>query len=208
MFTYNSQKLRTLEKQIEQNFIIYQNKFEELKSISLEIDTLNSEVDKLNLLTAYFNKIVDSKRKEIIDKVIGMVSFGLQSVMEDNTIKLVVEPKMQRNQKFYTFLLEKNGNRSSILNYVGGGVVNLLVFLLHVVLLTVSSNRKFLILDEPFAALSSNYRENIGEFLKLLRDKTGIQFLIISHQTEIDEAAEILYQIRQIGDEIRFVKIK
>lgn len=205
---YNKAELENLRTTVGRNFTIYQSKFDELNSASSELITLRSDFDKLNLLTAYFNKIVDSKRKEIIDKVINLVSFGLQTVLEDSTVRLMVSSKIQRNQKFYSFTLEQNGRETSIVNAVGGGVINLLSFLLHVVLLAVSSNRKILILDEPFSAVSENYRENIGEFLKLLAEKTNIQFIIVSHQNEINEAADVLYNIRSVNGEVKYIRTK
>ena len=63
-------------------------------------------------------------------------------------------------------------------------------------------------LDEPFRGVSKDYRENLGEFLKYLSEKLGIQFLIVSHQVEIDTAADMLYEIRKIDGEVQILPVE
>lgn len=197
---------KELKAKIDTNFSVYQLKQQELKDTHTQILNTSIEIQNLSLITAFFNKIVDTKRKEIIERIINLVSFGLQSIMEDPTLKLCISESMQRNQKTYSFSVSKNGNNVSIMDGSGGGIINLISFLLHVVFLSISSNRKFLVLDEPFANLSVNYRENIGTFLKLLAEKTGIQFLIVSHQDEVNELADVLYTIKDTPSGVQFIK--
>ena len=200
-------ELKELQREIDRDFGIYQSKFQDLEHAQKEYKRLEKEQDELNLTMAYFNKLVDSKRKEIMDKVVGLVTYGLQSVFQNPTMKLVVRERLQRNQKFYTLAISIDGVETDDWNSASGGVVDVLSFMLRVVLLSVSSNRKFVVLDEPFKGLSKGYRENLGTFLNLLADKLGIQFLIVSHQDEINSAADALYEIRNIEGESKILRV-
>lgn len=200
-------KLMQLQREIDRDFGIYQSKFEDLHRAQEGIAEITKKQDELALLMAYFNKLVDSKRKETMDKVVNLVSFGLQSVFKDNSIKLVVHTRTQRNQKFYTLAVSIGGVETEDFDACSGGVVNVLSFMLRVVMLSISSRRRFLVLDEPFPGLSKEYRDNLGEFLKLLAEKLDMQFLIVSHQPEIDEAADYLYEIKKIDGEVQILPV-
>lgn len=201
-------ELKDLQREIDREFGIYQSKFHDLEEAQIRYRELLKQQDALNLTMAYFNKLVDSKRKEIMDKVVGLVTYGLQSVFQNPTMKLMVKERIQRNQKFYTLAISIDGVETDDWNSASGGVVDVLSFMLRVVLLSVSSNRKFLVLDEPFKGLSKGYRENLGDFLRLLSDQLGIQFLIVSHQAEIDSAADKLYEIRSIEGESKILPVE
>ena len=79
--------------------------------------------------------------------------------------------------------------------------------MLRVVFLVISSNRRFLVLDEPFSGLSIEYRENLIDFLKLVAERFDIQLFIVTHISEINAAATNLYQIRKINDEVTLIPI-
>lgn len=200
-------ELMELQRVIDRDFGIYQSKFKDLEEAQKRYRELQVEQDSLSLTMAYFNKLVDSKRKEIMDKIIGLVTYGLQSVFEDPTMKLIVKERIQRNQKFYTLAVSIDGVETEDWENSSGGIVDVLNFMLRVVLLSVSSNRKFLALDEPFKGLSKNYRERLGDFLKLLADELNMQFLIVSHQAEIDSAADMLYEIRKVDGEVKILRV-
>lgn len=191
-------ELQQLQREIDRDFGVYQSKFKDLEKAQIKFKELQKEQDDLNLTMAYFNKLVDSKRKEVMDKVVGIVTYGLQTVFQNPTMKLVVKERMQRNQKFYTLGISIDGVETDDWNSASGGVVDVTSFMLRVVLLSVSSNRRFLVLDEPFKGLSKGYRENLGDFLRSLSEKMGIQFFIVSHQQEIDSAATNLFEIKQV----------
>ena len=185
---------------------IFKFKEEEITRLENEKVELQQLSDNLTLIMGYLNKLVDTKRSEVIDKIINLVSYGLQSILEDATYKLILEEKEQRNQKVYSFFIEHSGLKTPILNSVGGGIINLLSLLFHVVLLSVSSKSKTLILDEPFANLSVSYRERTADFIKQLSEKMGIQFIIVSHEEEIVEAADVSYTIADKNGKVQFIR--
>ena len=201
-------KLATVQRDIEREFDLYQIKFSELEKAQEEYRNIQKRQDDLAIVMAYMNKLIDKKRKEIMDKVVSLVSYGLQSVFDDPTMKLVVNERLQRNQKFYTLAIEIDGVRTENWDSLSGGVRDISKFMLRVVFLVVSSKRKFICLDEPFRGVSIEYREKLGEFIRMLAHKLGVQFLIVSHQVEIDSAADSLWTIRKVDGEVNLFQLQ
>ena len=208
MLSVSEEQINNLCNSIDRDYAIYQSKFNDILAAETNIQVIKKEQQNLTVLLAYFNKIVDSRKKEVIDKIKSLVSFGLQSILEDPGISLDIKFRMQRGQKYYSFVLIKDGEEDDLTDGVGGGVLDLCCFLLHVVFLSVTSNTKFLVLDEPFSALSQEYRENIGEFLQQLNEKLGIQFLIISHNAETEYFADAIYEIARAGKSSKLKRVK
>lgn len=191
--------LSELQRKIERDFDVYQTKFQDMKKAQDALVDIKQQQDDLNVILAYFNKLVDKKKREVMDKVVGVVSSGLKTVFDDETMELKVNERIQRNQKIYSISIVIDGVETEDWNAASGGVRNVVVFMLRVVFLAISSNRKFLALDEPFPGLSTEYRENLALFLRTLAEKFNMQFLIVSHQAEIDVSADKLYEIRRIN---------
>ena len=145
---------------------------------------------------AMFNKLIDEKRKQTMDKIVNVVSYGLQKVFENPEMKLVVTEKMQRNQKFYVLgYSDGGGGVSTQWDEASGGVRDVVILMLKVIFLTISSNRRFLVMDESFVGLDAQRRENLIEFLNELTAKFDVQFFFVSHLDDLNAAATDLFKI-------------
>lgn len=191
----------------EREYDLFQARFKELEEAQKNKQDVQKQQDSLNLVLAYFNKLIDKKRSEIKDRVVNLVSYGLQTVFKNPSMHLVVKERLQRNQKFYTIAVSIDGVETESWMDASGGVRDMIVFMFRIVFLAISSNRRFLVLDEPFKGLSKDYRENLGEFIIYLSEQFNVQFLIVSHQTEIDAAADALYEIRKVNGDTMILPV-
>lgn len=201
------QEVNSICNQIDVDYKVYKIKEEELTSLISKKQDLISLGDDLVLLSSFLNKLVDSRRDGIIEKITSLISFGLNSILDREGMELKLDSRLQRGRQFYQFRLIDNGMEVDPLKSCGGGVINILSILLRIVVLSMSSNRKFLVIDEGFANLSANHREKAVDFLKLAADKLGVQFLIVTHQDELKEAADVLYEIKEKDGYSIFKKI-
>lgn len=201
------QEVNSICNQIDVDYKVYKIKEEELTSLISKKQDLISLGDDLVLLSSFLNKLVDSRRDGIIEKITSLISFGLNSILDREGMELKLDSRLQRGRQFYQFRLIDNGMEVDPLKSCGGGVINILSILLRIVVLSMSSNRKFLVIDEGFANLSANHREKAVDFLKLAAEKLGVQFLIVTHQDELKEAADILYEIKEKDGYSIFKKI-
>lgn len=203
----NYQEVNSICNQIDVDYKVYKIKEEELTSLISKKQELITLGDDLVLLSSFLNKLVDSRRDDIIEKITSLISFGLNSILDRQGMELKLDSRLQRGRQFYQFRLIDNGMEIDPLKSCGGGVINILSILLRIVILSMSSNRKFLVIDEGFANLSANHREKAVDFLKLAAQKLGVQFLIVTHQEELKEAADMLYEIKERDGYSIFKKI-
>jgi len=69
----------------------------------------------------------------------------------------------------------------------GGGVIQVTSFILHAYALGFSSADKILILDEPFAQISKEYKPVLALLVRELTDKLNFQFILVSHDEDMME---------------------
>jgi len=200
-------ELQNIQRQIDMEFGIYQSKFADLENARQSIRDVTAQQDDMGMVLALFNKLVDEKRKQTMDRIVAVVSYGLQKVFDNPDIKLVVTEKMQRNQKFYVIGYDDgSGGVSTQWDEASGGVRDVVILMLKVIFLTISSNRRFLVMDESFSGLDQDRRENLIEFLHELADRFGVQFFFVSHLDDLNAAATDLFKIQKSGTGVSIQK--
>ena len=70
----------------------------------------------------------------------------------------------------------------------GGGVVDVAAFALRLSCYLIMSPRPepVIILDEPFRFVSKEYQGQVAELLEELSAKLGLQFVIVTHEEELE----------------------
>lgn len=126
----------------------------------------------------------------------SVVSYGL-SVVFGEPYELNIDSKVSRGVASTELTLTKSGLRTPIKNAKGGSVLNVLSFLFHTILTTSSKPRlrPILVLDEPFSHVSAEYRPQVCALLRELCHRLGLQMIIVSHEEELLEAADVAYLV-------------
>jgi len=173
---------------------------EELKQSEVDVEGIRVYRNTVLLSRDILSKIAKMKREETTQKIEKIVSHGLQTVLKDMSTKFkIIEHQTEKNIN-YKFALEGKGYTSEdIRNEKGGGIQNLVSFMLTVILSIMldAKQTRFFVFDEKFAQLSRNYLPAAGALMRELADRMGCQFLLISHQTELEEYADVVYEFVQ-----------
>jgi len=173
---------------------------QELSDSERDVEIVRSHRNTIQLSRDILSKIAKLKREETTQKIEKIVSHGLQSVLKDPSVQFkIIEHQTEKNIN-YKFALEGKGYTSEdIRNEKGGGVQNLVSFILTVILsLMLDPNQtRFFVFDEKFAQLSRNYLPAAGSLMRELADRLGCQFLLVSHQTELESHADVVYEFTQ-----------
>lgn len=140
------------------------------------------------------------RRQELRDRVEGLITRGLRAVFERQDIQFVletrqnmmatsIEPKLRT--EFRGRIIE-----TEILDGHGGGVADLVAFLLRVVVLTLSRPRvaPVMVLDESFRHVSPQYLRGVAVLLRELNRTAGVQFILVTHKPELLDAADVIYR--------------
>jgi DNA repair exonuclease SbcCD ATPase subunit len=154
------------------------------------------EEEKAQLIKAVIvlDRAVSIVSSNGIGKIEGIVSDGLRQVFDNDKIGLLIEKKEGARGNSYRLLIQKGETVGNPMDSFGGGVQNVVAFLLRVILIKRFKLAPFIALDEQFSNVSSEYQPKVSGMLKTL-SKLGFTIFCISHQPTITAAADIIYDV-------------
>lgn len=122
----------------------------------------------------------------------GIVTDAIKFVYGDE-YSFEMDSEIKRNQPEIHFFVVIGGQRYSIRNDdIGGGVVDVIAFALRVTLWALQDQQtdNVLILDEPLKNVDSERLVLVGEMIKKLSRDLNLQFIMVTHETQLAEAAD------------------
>ena len=142
------------------------------------------------------NIVAKDTQQQLEMRITNIVTMALAAVFPDPyEFKLVFNER--RNQTEADLLLVRNGEELSPVDGAGGGVLDVVSFALRIAVLLMSGYRRVIILDEPFRHLSADLQSKASEMMKMLSDKLGIQFIMVSHEEGIIDCADNIINIKK-----------
>lgn len=170
------------------------------KEVKEEIAQLQKEITLLDQSSIVLNSIGEERQLKAQDTIEQLVTRGLQQIFDDSLSFHIVQSVKAKSASVEfvvrTTLADGGVVDTPVMDARGGGLAATIGFLLRVVILLLKGQGKdnILILDETFAHVSDEYLEGVGEFLRELVDKTGIQIVMVTHQPVFSEYADAVYR--------------
>jgi ABC-type branched-subunit amino acid transport system ATPase component len=137
-------------------------------------------------------------QQQLVYHISDVTSIALESVFEE-PYKVILDFVERRGKTECDILFEKSGNKIDPMTASGGGVVDVTAFALRIASwsMKVPATRSIIVLDEPFKHLSKDLHARASEMIKLLSDKLGIQFIIITHEQALGHYADKVFEVKQ-----------
>lgn len=174
------------------------------QDVKAEIAELQTEITTLDKSGVVLNSIGEERQLKAQDTIEQLVTRGLQQIFDESLsfhIVQTVKAKAASVEFVVRTTLEGGGVVDTpVMDARGGGLAATIGFLLRVVILLLKrqADGNILILDETFAMVSDEYLEGVGEFLRELVEKTGIQILLVTHQPVFTEYADAVYRFSTV----------
>jgi DNA repair exonuclease SbcCD ATPase subunit len=161
---------------------------------------LNQEKeDNINSLDLV--RLTAQKTQFVLENSIKAVSNSALKCVFGDKYELGMDFNLKRNSnEIDIYLLEKGtNNRVKPTDACGGGVIDLLSMSLRITMWTLKRprTRPLLILDEPFKFLSRDLKPLAAEMIKNLSESLKIQMLIVSHEKDIIECSDKVFDLTQ-----------
>lgn len=139
----------------------------------------------------------------------AIVSEGLSQVFGEE-LEVRIETSTKADMSAIRFRLIKDGNEEDIMEGQGGGYINIIAFLLRVLLILAARPllRRLLILDEPFAHVSPEFRQSTAEMVQALIDRLDFQMVMVTQEWEYVEVADRAYKATLPAGGSRFDLLK
>jgi len=180
-----------------------------LKDLNSRIADLDKVVEELKFDTSIleevarlFQKFSEREHRNIQDKFEMLISYALSIIFEGQFKSFKFINSIERNQftikPVLTFMYEDKEVTTDIMSSHGGGVSNIVGFLLKLLVLVFQSKkyRPVLFLDESFANLSAEYVPLIAKVINKLVTELGkdLQIILVTHQKEFIDYADRVYR--------------
>lgn len=162
--------------------------------LTARIKQLEEEKAELVKAVGTIDRCVQIISSNGIGKIEGIVSDGLKRVFGNDDLGLFIEKKETARGNSYRLLVRKGDTVGNPMDSFGGGVQNVVAFLLRIILIKRFKLAQFIALDEQFSNVSAEYQPKVSEMLKVL-SKMGFTIFAISHQPTITAAADHIYEV-------------
>ncbi len=120
--------------------------------------------------------------------------------------RVVFEIKRGQTEARLTFL--KNGYEVNPIDASGGGPADLAAFALRIASWTLGKTNNVIILDEPFRFISKDISPRACEILAELSHRLALQFLVVTHNPDIIDVADRVFEVSQAPDGVSRVRVK
>lgn len=170
-----------------------QNKIQQIDNqISIESKKYDNNVKARDIVAA-INVIAQEKLANIIEE---LTTKALQTVF-DETYSFKIESKICRNKAEATLFVVIDGKEHSLKDDLGGGVIDVVSFSLRIIMWALDCKKRSntIILDEPARCVSRDKINLFGEMLQQMSKLLGIQFIIVSHESELISCADKAYNV-------------
>ncbi|MDY6957784.1 MAG: hypothetical protein SVK08_01370 [Halobacteriota archaeon] len=186
----------------------FKEKYDEKISATRNLRQYKTELEENSLLyenslkaRAVIQEIAQETQKELEFHISNLVTLALDIVFPDENIHFVTRFVQRRNKTECDLLFEENGNEYKPLDGSGYGAVDVAAFALRLALWTLDPSSEVMILDEPFRDVSPDLQSKVGEMLKTLSDRIGIQIIMVSHAEDVNIQADKTFVIKKSKDQ-------
>lgn len=195
-------------KQALSNFIKSKHQLEihtkHIQEYEKEIATIETKLDLVDKARVLLQATAEAKEYEIKACVESLVTQGLRAVFGRSDYRFVINLSVKRNRLNLDYWWEEalRGETVKIpLKAQSGGVVDVTVALLRIVFLSLFNDQsKFIILDEPFKHLSSEYLPSVATLLKKLRDMLDLQIILVTHKEELTHCGDKVFLVNKVNE--------
>jgi DNA repair exonuclease SbcCD ATPase subunit len=182
-------------------------KFREIQSRYLTLRTKQSNLkDQYNSLSekreetenlignsqralAIIQEVAQQTQQQLEFHISSLVTTAIEAV-NPNWPEFVVKITIRRNKTECDLLFREHGVDQRPKDSSGGGAKDIASFALRIAYWSLKKNRKTFILDEPFRNVDPTHHDKTSEMVKMLSDRLGVQIIMVSHQEDINVAAD------------------
>jgi len=169
-----------------------------LETARTDLQKSKNDLEAANGLKAVIQQVAKETQDKLRLRFEAIVQACLDAVFP-GSYKFMMEFLSRRGQVEVDMWLDHDGVRMDPLDSNGGGVVDVMSIALRLCCLTLSTNSKLLLLDEPFGHLRGEARERLGELLEIISERLNVQIFMVG-----DVAGNVIrgkeFRVSKVGD--------
>lgn len=143
-------------------------------------------------------KVAKLTQEELSYRLSDLATIAM-GVVFDDPYEIVVEFVERRGRTECDIKFMKGEEKETAVGRTGGGAKDIAAFALRIAVwgLYRGKKRPVFIMDEPFRNVSRDLQEQTSEMVKYVSDMLGLQFIIVSHDPNLIEHADRIFEVTQ-----------
>jgi DNA repair exonuclease SbcCD ATPase subunit len=170
----------------------------QLSKIEQQLIELKENYEASLKARAIIQDVGKQTQQQLEYHISSIVTTAIMSVFEEE-IEFKVEFVERRGKTECDFWFVKDGEKMNPVFSSGGGLLDITSFALRISFWHLNQNRNVMIFDEPMRFLSKELVPKAVEMVRMLSEKLGIQFIIVSHIEDFVEGADKNFRIEKGG---------
>ena len=162
---------------------------EKLSKAGEELDYWSKRHEAAGKARIVVQKVALKTQKNLEFHLSQLVTSALAAVFPEE-INFVARIEVRRGKTECDLLFEEFEQEYNPLEGSGFGPVDVASFALRVTFWSLKKNRPTFLLDEPFRNVSPDLQHKISDMLKMISKKLGLQIVMVSHQEDVNVAAD------------------
>lgn len=167
-----------------------------LQTAQAKLETAKKALEQDELAQAFLQQVAKETQEQLKFHLQDLVQTALDTVFPA-TYTFKIDFVILRGRTEAQMYLDKDGERVDPETACGGGVVDVLSLALRIAAWSIGRTAPLIILDEPFKFLSQGLRPLMGEILRGLIDRLGVQIIMVTHDPDFVSIADRTFTIDQ-----------
>ena len=205
--------ISSLKTTVDQTLALKADLEKRISRLIVEIEGLEADSVLIAQTGELFRQLIDLEIMEGVRAVESLLSEGLSTVFDDQTLSVTSEVSVSRGKVSVELITEHTKDDGTVIkgsssDSFGGAVSTVQSILMRMIVLLRREMRPLLLLDESLPAFDENYVHNMGKFLSLMCKRLDMDVLLVTHNPSLVEAADSAYRIQKRGGEAHFIREK
>ena len=190
------EKIKHLKTLIDKNTFIKDSLEEKKEEIQKDINDINKEADTLLELKDFLMSVSANYRDQLCNLFTSLVTEALTSIFEKD-IRFNIKLYSYRNEPAIDVSVIENNLEVDPQKSCGGGLNDIISFVIKIIFIYLKKSSKIIILDEPLKFLSRDYIEQSSNFIREISKRMNIQIILVSHKPDLEISCDKLINIEK-----------
>ena len=190
------EKINQLKSIVEKNTFLKDSLENKREKIQQDIKKINDD-SKILLELKEFLLIVSANYRDQLCKLFtSLVTEALSSIFEKD-IRFQIKLYSYRNEPAIDVSVIENNLEIDPQKSCGGGLNDIISFVIKIIFIHLKKSSKIIILDEPLKFLSRDYIEQSSNFIRDISKRLNIQIILVSHKPDLEISCDKLINIEK-----------
>ena len=179
------EKIKQLKSIVEKNTFLKDSLENKKEKIQQDIRNINDENKILLELKEFLLTVSANYRDQLCNLFTSLVTEALSSIFERD-IKFQINLYSYRKEPAIDISVIENNLEVDPQKSCGGGLNDIISFVIKIIFIHLKKSSKIIILDEPLKFLSRDYIEQSSNFIRDISKRMNIQIILVSHKPDLE----------------------